>query len=237
MDFVKQFLLPVAVVFGMGYLVGSFNFSIIITRLVKHEDIRTYGSGNAGATNVMRAAGALPAAATFILDFLKCIIAVVIGYYFFLYNPFIGDRAMTYPVLGKYAAGVGCMLGHLFPLYFQFRGGKGVTTAAALICLLDWRVFIPVFLVFLAVMFVKRIVSLSSIIGISTYPVFTFLITWIFDYVNSPLYEGGTASLPAILLLTLGAAIIAAIVVLKHKENIKRLKHGEEKPMTFKRIN
>lgn len=218
----------------VGYLLGSVSFSIIITKLFQKQDIRDFGSGNAGATNVMRSVGKLPAALTFIFDFLKCILSVVVGYYLFVLVCERTGAPEAAVQIGKYAAGIGCMLGHMFPLYFRFRGGKGVTTAAALICLIDWRVFIPSFLTFLVIVLIKKIISLGSVIGISLYPFYTFLVLFLFDYVNSPLVPDGTASMPYIVLSTIAAAVIGGIVVMKHRENIKRLLKGEEKPLTFR---
>lgn len=215
----------------IGYLLGSVSFSIIFTKIFQKQDIRDFGSGNAGATNVMRSVGKLPAALTFIFDFLKCILSIVVGYYLFVA---VSGQTGAAAQIGKYAAGIGCILGHIFPLYFRFRGGKGVTTSAALICLIDWRVFIPAFLTFLVVVLIKRIVSLGSVIGISLYPVYTFLILFLFDYVNSPLMTGGTASMTYVVLSTIAAGCIGGIIVIQHRANIGRLRRGEEKPLTFR---
>lgn len=218
----------------VGYLLGSVNFSIIITKLFQKKDIRNFGSGNAGATNVMRSVGRLPAVLTFIFDFLKCILSIVVGYYLFVFVCGLTGVPETTIQIGKYVSGIGCILGHIFPLYFHFRGGKGVTTTAALICLIDWRVFIPAFLTFLIIVLIKKIVSLGSVIGVSCYPVYTFIIMFLFDYVNGPLVPDGTASMGYILLSTAAAAVIGGIVVLQHRTNIKRLMKGEEKPLTFR---
>lgn len=218
----------------MGYLLGSVSFSIIITKLFQKRDIRDFGSGNAGATNVMRSVGKLPAALTFIFDFLKCILSILMGYYLFVVMCEKTGAPEIAAQIGKYAAGIGCILGHIFPIYFRFRGGKGVTTTAALICLIDWRVFVPTFLTFLVIVLIKKIVSLGSVIGVSLYPVYTFIILFLFDYVNSPVVSGGTASMIYIILSTIAAAVIGGIVVLQHRENIKRLRRGEEKPLTFR---
>ena len=124
-DYGLQILATVVI----GYLVGSVSFSIIFTRLFDKKDIRTMGSGNAGFTNVLRSVGKLPSILTFIFDFAKGLLAVYLGMLIFQASgaPFIVKQC------GIYLAGVACILGHVFPLYFHFKGGKGVLTSAALI--------------------------------------------------------------------------------------------------------
>jgi acyl-phosphate glycerol 3-phosphate acyltransferase len=225
-------LLIVAII---GYLLGSISFSIIITKIFKNsEDIRNHGSGNAGATNVMRSVGKKAAALTFLFDFLKCVISVVIGYFIFRNVEYAGISAGNLPTIGKYAAGICCVLGHIFPLYFGFKGGKGVVTSAAMIALLDWRVFLLTFLTFLIVFSIKKIISISSIIGMSMYPIYSFVIMCLFDYANSPLKTGGQASMQYIWMITAAAAVLSLIIVWVHRENIKRLLKGEEKPIVFR---
>ena len=125
MDFshIGDFVLPGLGVAVIAYLLGSLSFSIILTRIFKnHEDIRSYGSGNAGATNVLRSVGKGAAALTFLLDFLKCVVAVVVGKLIFGYVATqlgVGDTAAQY---GAFIAGFACLLGHVFPVYFGFRG-------------------------------------------------------------------------------------------------------------------
>ena len=128
-DYGLQILATVVI----GYLVGSVSFSIIFTRLFDKKDIRTMGSGNAGFTNVLRSVGKLPSILTFIFDFAKGLLAVYLGMLIFQASgaPFIVKQC------GIYLAGVACILGHVFPLYFHFKGGKGVLTSAALILIID----------------------------------------------------------------------------------------------------
>lgn len=234
MEAFSQLIVPAFLLVLAGYLIGSLNFSIILTRLVSREDIRSKGSGNAGATNVLRSVGKRAALFTFIFDFLKCVLSILIGYYAFRYVCEKNGLSLLLIPIGKYAAGIGCMLGHIKPLYFHFKGGKGVTTAAALVLLLDWRVFIPAFSTFLIVFAVKKIVSLSSIIGMGLYPVYTFLVMYLFDYKGSPLETGGNLSMPYILCITLASALIGGIIVVAHHSNIGRLRRGEEKPISFR---
>jgi len=107
---------------AIGYLIGSINFSIIISNIFYKDDIRTHGSGNAGSTNMLRTHGTVPGLLTFAGDLIKTAIAVIIG-------------ALIYNLIGAYVAGFFCIIGHVFPLYFKFKGGKGVATVAMVMAL------------------------------------------------------------------------------------------------------
>ena len=233
MAYLTKLLIPVILSAVLGYLCGSVSFSILFTRWFKQDDIRNYGSGNAGATNVLRSVGKLPAALTFVFDFIKCVISVVLGYLILQWV----CRSIGVPedlsVIGKYAGGLGCLFGHIFPLYFGFRGGKGVVTTAALIALLDVRVFIPCILTFAIIFAAKRIVSLSSVVAACCYPVYTFIIVFFFDYAKSPLSVHGAERMGTVMAQTLAAVLIAVIVLITHRANLKRLLRGEEKPLTL----
>lgn len=202
----------------VSYLIGSFNFSIIVTRLVADKDVRTQGSGNAGATNVLRTAGKLPAAVTFIADFLKTVIAIILVSviaYLFKIDPF-------YIQFLNYTAGIGCLFGHIFPLYFGFKGGKGVTTFAAVVFMLDWRAFIICISIFIIIVIISRIVSLGSIVAVASVPIVIFALQT-FD--NNPY-----ALSHAILSL-----VIAFVIIIKHKTNIIRLMTGQETKIGHKK--
>lgn len=221
-------LLACAVV---GYLLGSINTAIIVTWLFKgKEDIRDYGSGNAGMTNVLRSVGKLPALLTFLGDFLKNVAAVLLGWlimYLILHFALDGGEGPEVIQAGKYIAGVFCVIGHIFPLYYGFRGGKGVATAAAMILLVDWRVFLLVISTFLIIFIWKRIISLASLACAVTYPVYTFLIVYFFDY------KGAGHSLGYLLFITGASLFLGLLVLVKHRSNIGRLRRGEEKPVAF----
>lgn len=226
-------ILPLFLCGAEGYLLGSVNWSIILTRLFKNkEDIRKYGSGNAGMTNVLRSVGKLPALLTFIGDFLKCVAAVLLAWGIMAWFQY---PAGEWAQVGKYAAGVCCVLGHIFPVYFGFKGGKGVVAAAAMMALLDVRVFLLILSTFLLVFLWKRVVSLASVVCAGLYPVYTFFITFFFDYTESPLKGNAGHSLSHLLFVT-GASLFIGIVVLwKHRSNIARLRRGEEKPVVFRK--
>lgn len=235
MEILSKLAVPALISVVIGYLIGSLNASIVLTKLVLRKDIRSEGSGNAGATNVLRSIGKKAALITFVLDFLKCVLAIAIGYQILKHACEKAGISLLWTQIGNFAAGIGCMLGHIKPLYFRFKGGKGVTVTAALFLLLDWRVFIPAITIFIIVFAAKKIVSLASIIGVSLYPVLTFLIMFLFDYEKSPISNSKNYSMIYILCITLGSAIISLIVVFAHKENIKRLIKGEEKKLSLKK--
>lgn len=228
----RDYGLQLLAVVVIGYLVGSISFSIIFTRLFDKKDIRTMGSGNAGFTNVLRSVGKLPSILTFIFDFAKGLLAVYLGMLIFQASgaPFIVRQC------GIYLAGVACILGHVFPLYFRFKGGKGVLTSAALILIIDWRIFLIVIGVFLIVFLITRIISLASISAAVSLPIGTFLVTFFADYLPNLSYSMVRGySLAYVVITTVFSLILAALVVGKHHANIGRILRGEEKKITAKK--
>lgn len=188
----------------VGYLFGSVNFAIVISKLVFHEDIREKGSGNAGMTNMMRTYGSKYAALTLLGDFLKTALAVVIGR-FVLGMP------------GAYAAGLGAVLGHMWPAYYKFKGGKGIAASFALVMMTYPLVGGILFVLFVAVVAFTKYLSLGSIMGVLVFP---FLLSRITD---------------ASFIELICALLIAILVVIKHKDNIKRLYAGQENKFSFKK--
>lgn len=196
---------------AVAYLLGSINFSIIITKKFMGTDVRRYGSGNAGATNVLRTAGKLPAALTFAGDFLKCVAAI-------LFAVFLARLFNVDPEYGrfiKYTTGIFCIIGHIFPLYFDFKGGKGVTSAAAVVLMLDWRCFVIGISIFMIVVLLTRIVSLGSLIAVTSVPISM--------YILKTAEHQSSAAIDTLLVL-----VITVIVFVKHRANISRLIRGTE---------
>lgn len=215
-----------------AYLIGSVNFAIIFTRKFKNEDIRNHGSGNAGMTNAFRYAGKLPGVLTLVCDFAKGVVSVLLGYFVFVWLGRLPQAGVLIdPTYGKYIAGLFCFLGHLYPAYYGFKGGKGVLTSISVILLIDWRVALAVFGVFSVVFLFSRIVSLSSICGAVTYPIATF-----FLFGSRPVLENVATDPFGIsqkLFETLFAVLFGVIVIIKHIPNIQRMIRGEEKRVSF----
>ncbi len=219
----------------IAYLIGSLNPAIIITRLKTGKDIRTMGSGNAGFTNVLRSVGKGPAIATIICDYLKGIIGVLIGWWIFSQLTVTNDVApVEYVIYGRYLAGLFVILGHSFPIYYGFRGGKSVVTANALMLVVDWRVFLIVLGTFLIIFFATKLISLGSIICAGLYPVYTLLITYFLDYLPN-LGTENELRFRFVLISTGCAFLVGAIIIFRHKENLKRLINGEEKRIKAKK--
>ena len=221
------FLLLCAVI---SYLIGSLNSSIIMSRVLMKDDIRDSGSGNAGATNMVRTYGRFYGVLSFVLDFLKVLIAYLIVWLIFSRV----DAAMfeRYEYFFKVTVGFFCFIGHIYPCFFGFRGGKGITVCAAVVCLLDWRLFIIGTLLFFALVFVTKYISLSSIAFAVVYPVCTFFLfdrdfSFIKHYIV-PKNSFGAEEMKYRLIALVIAIVFSVIVLIKHRENIKRLMKGEE---------
>ncbi len=190
-----------AALVGVAYLIGSFSFAVILVRLRTGKDIRTEGSGNAGATNVLRSHGKALGLAVAVLDVAKGAAAVLLV------------RQVTADPRYAAAAGFAAILGHVFPIFYGFRGGKGVATAVgAFLVLAPWATLICVG-AFVVVIALTRYVSLGSITGI----------------VLLPPVAGGIfhASTPVVA----AAAATAVLVILKHRENLRRLAAGTERKL------
>lgn len=194
-----------------AYLLGSLDFGIIVSTVFYRKDIRTVGSGNAGMTNILRTFGKGAAAVTLAGDMLKGVGAVLLAKY--LFSAFSGIS----PMYCAYIAAIGALLGHLFPLYFGFKGGKGVSVAAGTIIGIQPLLVLPLLLVFLLVVVCTRIVSLSSIIVAALYPIVTLIYYTVWgDGTSDPIVN------------TLFAALMGGIVIWMHRSNIARLRAGTE---------
>lgn len=197
-----------------AYLIGSINFAVIFTKLFTHNDIRDFGSGNAGTTNVMRVGGVLPGIFTFVCDALKGFIACEMGKLIFDYISNQPAGEWSNGIYGAYLCGVACMLGHVFPLFFQFKGGKGVATSVGIFAVCCPIAIILGLIVFAISVLLTQIVSLSSLIA----TVVVVTLSLVFHKVDAFFWP------QAVLSFAMGI-----IVVLKHIDNIKRLIAGKEK--------
>ncbi|MEE0264827.1 MAG: glycerol-3-phosphate 1-O-acyltransferase PlsY [Acutalibacteraceae bacterium] len=234
--FISTGWLQILITAFIGYLLGSINFAIIITKIVdKKNDIREMGSGNAGFTNVLRSVGRGPAVFTIAFDFIKALLAVAIGG-IVCSTIVTGNSILSgeFIVYGKYLAGLFCIAGHMFPVYFGFRGGKGVVTTAGLMVVADWRTFLVAITIFAIIFLATKIISLSSLICAATYPVSTFLFTYLIDYRGAAGTEFAH-SRSYVIISTLFTMLIGLCVIIKHSGNIKRLLNGTEKKITAKK--
>lgn len=195
----------------IAYFLGSMNFAVIISKYKFHDDIRTHGSGNAGMTNMLRTYGKSAAVFTLLGDVLKGVVSVFLG------MTLAGEA-------GAYIAGLACMLGHAFPCYHGFKGGKGVLVTAATLLCLEPVVFGIVFLVFIIIVAFTKFISLGSIIGSMLYPIF---LNSLYPFLNAGLEE---SAVPAIV-----SILNAVLVVWLHRENIKRLLAGNENKFSLKK--
>lgn len=212
----------------VAYLLGSINTAVIVTKIVTKGkgDIREMGSGNAGFTNVLRSVGKVPAIFTIVCDLLKALIAVWLGGLLFSFMTVGGQFEMANIIsVGKYVCGFACILGHSYPIYFHFKGGKGIVTAAGMMLVLDWRVFLMILGTFLLVFIITKIISVASLTCAALYGVYTFILTYLVDK-GSVLY---------VTFCTVFAFGIGVFVIVKHKDNIKRIIRGEEKKITVKK--
>ncbi len=217
----------------IGYLLGSISFAIIVTRRFSGKDIRSFGSGNAGATNVLRSQGKLPALLTFLGDLAKSMASVYVGGVLLRtlqLAPQTDPALLTsnpehLALIGSYLAGLCCVLGHIYPVFYGFRGGKGVMTVFGMTLILDWRTALVALSVFILVVLFSRMVSLGSIVAGVSLPITTYLMRT-FAYHQA---------WPTVAFCTVAMAIITAIAIIKHRENIKRIIAGTESKIGGKR--
>ena len=187
------------------YLMGSVNPAILISRLVYHDDIRTHGSGNAGTTNMLRTFGAKAAVATMLLDFSKAIIATLLG------GLILGE-------LGQAIGGFFVGFGHMFPIYYRFRGGKGVACYAMVALVINPWVFLGILGTFVVVLIGTRFVSLASVMAALMYPI--FMNAFASD-------KSGSVAM---------GVFAACFVIYMHRANLRRIWSNEESKIDFSKF-
>ncbi len=201
--------LKIALSIIIGYLFGSLNGSLIIGKFFYKKDVRKLGSGNAGTTNTLRTLGKGAAIAVIVIDIIKGIFACVIG-------KLLVGNVDNFGYLGMYVAGLSAILGHNWPIFFRFKGGKGVLTTFTVMLYISPVPALICLLIFIIVVTLTRYVSLGSIIAAAFWPVISFVF-------NLPLT-----------LIILGAFMVVLIII-RHKENIVRLINRTEKKLNFKK--
>lgn len=207
-------IIKLVIVAIISYLLGSCNFGVIISKTLKKEDIRESGSGNAGTTNMMRTYGKTLGILTIIGDIAKVFVAIWLAFKIMSVEEIkmIFDRISDNPqCVLKSFAGLFAVAGHIFPCFFKFKGGKGVATSGGMVIMIDWRIALILFAIFVLIILITRYVSLGSIIMAVLYPVFMGVF-----------YKD--------LGLVIISLVFTVIVVTAHRENIKKLiNHTENK--------
>ncbi len=204
----------------IAYLIGSINFSIILSKKMAGFDVREKGSGNAGSTNMLRSVGKKAAAITLICDILKGIVAILIA--IILGNIINGvNRELLVQI-----AGVAVVVGHTFPVFFGFKGGKGVATALGVLLISNWQIGLICLVFALVLMALTRIVSLGSCAAAVLFPVLTLFINENYTVLTQE-KNGNTYFIYSL--------ILAIIVLYNHRSNIKRILNGTENKLSFKK--
>lgn len=198
----------------IAYAIGSINFSVIFSRKFAGFDVREKGSGNAGTTNMLRAIGKKAAAITLICDILKGIVSILIA---LAIGHFVKDidKSILVQLAGFFA-----VLGHTFPIFFEFRGGKGVATALGVILLVNWQIGLICLAFAIVLMILTKMVSLGSIMAAVLFPILTIFIH------NNYIVEGN---------YIVFGILFGVLVVFNHRANLKRILEGNENKLSLKK--
>lgn len=206
-------VLTAVIIFVVSYLIGSVNSAIIVGKILSGDDIRKYGSGNAGATNALRTYGKIAALYVTLGDCLKsaisCIIAIIAAK---LLNCTGSEGAVLLCL-----AGLGAVIGHNFPLFFGFKGGKGILVSITALMFADWKIALPIFVICIALMAITKYVSLGSVMG-----AVLFVAAALVFRVDNPIYVVYTV-------------VMAALAIYRHRANIVRLLKGTESKLGQKK--
>ena len=200
----------------IAYLIGSINFSVIISKKMAGFDLREKGSGNAGATNMLRSVGTKAAVLTLLCDALKGVVAIIFAI-------IVGaiaknsDKALLVQI-----AGILVVIGHTFPVFFNFKGGKGVATSLGVLLMTNWKIGLICLVFALVLMALTRMVSMGSVGAAVLFPVLVLFIN-----TNYTISDGSSYFVYSI--------ILALIVTFNHRSNIKRILNGTENKLSFKK--
>lgn len=194
-----------AAVAVIAYFLGCFNGAVIVSKYILRDDVRNHGSGNAGLTNFFRTFGGPLTAVVILCDVIKAVLAILVG------QALLGGTTdeLLLLVFVKYWAALFCLLGHMFPCMFHFKGGKGILSGGTVALMIDWRVALVVWGGFLLLVVLTRYVSLGSVYAGASFPVATWFV-----------YHSGA--------LAVFGALVGGLVVYMHRANIKRLLNGTE---------
>lgn len=206
---VWNYVIAVAITAVISYLLGCCNTSIVISKYFLRDDVRNHGSGNAGLTNFYRVFGQKKILFVILANVMKTVVSVLLG-------AAVLDTFCGQPVIGKLLGGLFCIVGHMYPVMFGLKGGKGVLAGGTLALFMGWKVALIVWGLFILCLLLTRFVSLGSLSAATAFPfaVGGFYQNWIY---------------------TVLAAIAGGLIVWKHRENIRRLVHGQESKLQFHR--
>lgn len=204
----------------IAYCIGSVNFSVIFSKKFAGFDVREKGSGNAGSTNMLRSVGKKAAALTLVCDILKGVVAISIS---MILGNIVKDinRELLIQI-----AGIAVVLGHTFPIFFQFKGGKGVATSLGVLLMSNWQIGLICLVFALVLMLLTKMVSLGSCAAAVLFPVLTLFINDNYTVLT----EGKRGSVYFIY-----SVILAVLVLYNHRSNIKRILNGTENKLSFKK--
>ena len=199
----------------IAYLLGSISFSVNKKKKIAGIDVREEGSKNAGTTNVLRTVGKKAAALTLICDILKGVIAVLIGYAISFITKDL-NAALLVQIAGIFA-----IIGHTFPVFYKFKGGKGIATSLGILLLVNYQIGLICLVFWLIIVIFTRMVSLGSIMAAILFPVLTIFIA------QNYLVEGN---------YIIFGIVVAVLVVFNHRSNVKRILEGKENKLSFKKV-
>ena len=197
----------------IAYLIGSINFSVILSKKMAGFDVREKGSGNAGTTNMLRSVGKKAAVITLICDILKGVVSILIAMAFGKMFPDVNEALLIQ------VAGVAVIIGHTFPIFFKFKGGKGVATSLGVLIMSNWQIGLICLVFALILIILTQMVSVGSIAAAILYPVLTLFIPE--NYIVPGNY-------------IIYSIVLAVIIIFNHRENVKRLLNGTENRISLK---
>lgn len=199
----------------IAYAIGSINFSVIFSKKFAGFDVREKGSGNAGSTNMLRSVGKKAAALTLLCDVLKGVIAILIAILMGNIIKSVENKALLVQI-----AGIAVVVGHTYPIFFEFRGGKGVATSLGVLLMSNWKIGLICLIFALVLMALTRVVSMGSIAAAILFPVLTL-------FINTNYIVDGNYFVYSV--------ILAVIVAFNHRSNIQRILNGTENKLSFKK--
>lgn len=205
----------------IAYAIGSINFSVILSKKIAGFDVREKGSGNAGSTNMLRSVGKKAAAITLVCDILKGVVAILIAVMFgWIFKN--SDKALLVQI-----AGILVIVGHTYPIFFEFKGGKGVATSLGVLLISNWQLGLICLVFALVLMALTRMVSVGSIAAAVLFPVLTLFVNMHLLQSNYIVTDGSGYLIYSI--------ILAVIVIFNHRTNIQRILSGKENRISFKK--